>query len=200
MQGCLWVISDYDGNLWAQGWEGSALAPSDTADLLLREMVDTHRIRNVLLRYARGLDRGDWDLVRSCFTADATDDHGDFQGGIENLIQGARALLEPFWGVMHLLGQIYVQVDGDEAASETYVVSFHRRHGAAGDEDTVTGLRYLDRLVREGDDWKIARRVTVQEWNTAISANEWIDGSSFVSGRRDSTDPSYSLGLVGRWR
>ncbi|MEY2571243.1 MAG: hypothetical protein QOE63_1593, partial [Acidimicrobiaceae bacterium] len=37
---------------------------ADATEPVLRELLDTHQIRNVLLRYARGLDRGDWDLVR----------------------------------------------------------------------------------------------------------------------------------------
>lgn len=173
---------------------------SFVSDAALRELIDSHEIRNLVYRYARGLDRGDWQLVRSCFADDATDDHGAFQGSIETLIDGARTLLQEFWGVMHLVGQVYIEIDGDEARSETYAVSFHRRHGDAGDEDTLTGIRYLDRLVRIDGEWKIAARVTVHEWNTAVPANDWLDGATFVNGRRDQTDASYALGLVGRWQ
>jgi hypothetical protein len=174
--------------------------PSTVSDAALRELIDTHQIRNLVYRYARGLDRGDWQLVRSCFAEGATDDHGAFQGGVDNLIDGARTLLQDFWGVMHLVGQVYIELDGDKARSETYAVSFHRRHADPGDEDTLTGLRYLDRLARVDGEWKIVARVTVHEWNTAVPANDWLDSTAFVNGRRDASDASYALGLVGRWQ
>jgi hypothetical protein len=171
-----------------------------TTETQVRELLDRHAIRDVVHRYARGLDRGDWDLVRLCFTDDATDDHGPYQGSVDNLIEGARSLLDGYWGVMHLIGQVYVEVNGDEARSESYAVSFHRRHGEAGDEDTVTGLRYLDRFRRVDGVWKIAARVTVHEWNIALAARDWLDGSAFVNGRRDPSDVSYAVGLVGSSR
>jgi len=34
-------------------------------------LADRTAVSEVPLRYARGVDRRDWDLVRSCFTADA---------------------------------------------------------------------------------------------------------------------------------
>lgn len=99
---------------------------------------------------------------------------------------------------MHVLGQSLIDVDGDAATAETYALSFHRRHcaeGAAGDEDTVTGIRYLDRLVRSEGGWLITTRVTVHEWNTTIVAREWLDSAQWVNGMADHSDPSYALGL-----
>jgi hypothetical protein len=174
------------------------VATTDTDDhaTAVARLLDREAIRDVIVRYARGLDRGDWDLLRACFTAGATDDHGPFQGSIDNLVEGARKLLAEYWGAMHILGQSYIELDGDQASMETYALSVHRRHGDGGtDEDTLTGLRYLDSLVREQDGWKIAARVTVHEWNTTVPARDWIDGGSFVNGRRDRLDASYEIGL-----
>ncbi|MEY3566868.1 MAG: hypothetical protein RLZ19_882, partial [Actinomycetota bacterium] len=44
------------------------------------EVVAREHIRDVVYRYARGVDRRDFDLVRSCYHPDATDDHGPFTG------------------------------------------------------------------------------------------------------------------------
>ena len=49
-------------------------------DRLLIELVDRHEIHQVLLRYARGLDRLDNALARSCYWDDAIEDHGHFVG------------------------------------------------------------------------------------------------------------------------
>jgi len=42
----------------------------------LQRLVDKDQIRDLMSRYARGVDRGDWDLVRDTYHTDATDDHG----------------------------------------------------------------------------------------------------------------------------
>ncbi len=44
----------------------------------LRELLDRDEIRQVMMRYARGLDRLDFELTRSCYWDDATEDHGSF--------------------------------------------------------------------------------------------------------------------------
>lgn len=43
-------------------------------------------IRNCLLRYARGVDRLDMELVRACYHPDATDSHGSFSGTVEKFL------------------------------------------------------------------------------------------------------------------
>lgn len=172
--------------------------PGTELGLRLRRLEDIGAIRRLLARYARALDRSDWTGMRGCFTADATDDHGPHQGSVDALVSGTRELMAGYWGTMHVLGQSLIELDGDDATAETYALSFHRRHcaeGAAGDEDTVTGIRYLDRLARAEGSWLIAARVTVHEWNTTIAARDWLDAAQWVNGAADRSDPSYVLGL-----
>jgi hypothetical protein len=176
-------------------------ADDELADLRrrVRRLEDLEAIRRLLTRYARALDRSDWERMRACFTADATDDHGPYQGSVDALVHGTRELMSGYWGTMHVLGQSAIELDGDTAVAETYALSFHRRHcvggAGAGDEDTVTGIRYLDRLVRTDGGWLIAARVTVQEWNTTVAARDWLDSDQWVTGAADRSDPSYALGL-----
>ena len=42
----------------------------------LQTLLDRAEIRDVMARYARGLDRRDFDLAASCFTDAAVADHG----------------------------------------------------------------------------------------------------------------------------
>ena len=49
----------------------------------LGEIIDRHEIWQVLLRYGRGLDRFDRELVRSCYFDDAIDDHDNYVGKVE---------------------------------------------------------------------------------------------------------------------
>ena len=45
-------------------------------DPRLQSLLDKDEIRDVVMRFARGGDRHDWQLVRSCHHDDALDDHG----------------------------------------------------------------------------------------------------------------------------
>ena len=47
-------------------------------DPRLSRLLDRNEIEEVVLRYCRGIDRRDFDLVRSCYHPDATDRHGSF--------------------------------------------------------------------------------------------------------------------------
>ena len=55
----------------------------------LRELIDRQDIWSLLLRYARGLDRLDRDLIRSCYWDDAIDDHHSFIGSPDEFIDWA---------------------------------------------------------------------------------------------------------------
>jgi hypothetical protein len=52
---------------------------SDELELLLAERA----IHRVLTTYSRGVDRLDFESVRSCYWPDGTDDHGSFVGGVD---------------------------------------------------------------------------------------------------------------------
>jgi hypothetical protein len=46
----------------------------------VRRLRDHEEIRQLLYRYARGVDRADAGLIRSVYTAEGTDRHGPFDG------------------------------------------------------------------------------------------------------------------------
>ena len=126
-------------------------------------------IRRTLYRYCRGIDRRDYDLVRACYHPDATDDHGDFLGGVDGFIDHVKANLVRFERTMHFLGNILIEVDlpADHARSEAYAIANHRLR--ANDKkplrDFLVGLRYVDDFERRDDAWRIANRVCVFEWS-----------------------------------
>ncbi|MHB8465968.1 MAG: nuclear transport factor 2 family protein [Acidimicrobiales bacterium] len=137
----------------------------------MADLLAQGEIRDVLFRYCRGIDRRRYDLVRSCYHADATDDHGDYAGGLDGFITHAETNLPRFVRTMHFLGNILIEVEGRRARSEAYCLAFH--HLRANDRkparDFVVGLRYVDDFEDRGDGWRIASRVCVFEW-TRIDA------------------------------
>ena len=159
----------------------------------LEDLVAQQEIRDVLIRYTRGVDRMDPELVRSSYWPGAHDDHGAFQGTVEEFIEWLK-VLEHFDATMHFIGNQLVEVDGDVAHAESYCVAYHRRCARDGEQghDLVLGLRYVDRLERRDGEWRIADRRCVFDWSRhdPITA-EWDLPPEALKGRRDRSDPAY---------
>jgi 3-phenylpropionate/cinnamic acid dioxygenase small subunit len=132
------------------------------ADAAIRELLDRAAIQDVLLRYARGVDRKDLDLVAACFTPDASYEGALASGTIADALACLRDAMARYDGTMHFVGNQLIEIDGDTARSETYAVAYHCLTGTS--EVFTVGVRYLDELVREGDEWHIRRRVVKTEW------------------------------------
>jgi hypothetical protein len=131
-------------------------------DQKLREIIDRHEIWQVLQRYARGLDRLDRALVRSCYFDDAIEDHGAFVGSPDDFIDWADQTTLGFVNTHHGLMNHYCELDGDDAYAETYYLF-------TGVAETAPHLlsmgRYVDHLQRRNGGWRIANRVAVIEKN-----------------------------------
>lgn len=119
-------------------------------------------ISDVLIRYASGIDRRDWDLFRSCFTADCTADYGDvgtFEG-VEALTAFMIESHATMGHTLHRISNVAVDIEGDRATSRCYY------DAALLDPDGLTGLNpvgfYDDDLVLDGGIWRIEhRKVTI---------------------------------------
>lgn len=155
-------------------------------DSALQELLDHRAISDVLARYARGIDRLDMELVRSCYHPGAHDDHGSFKGPVEEFIDWLPDQLDRFDSTMHFLGNVLIELDGDVAHAETYTVAYHRLK--AQDVDSIAGLRYVDRFERLDGEWRIARRTVVVEWNRLDEVDAKGFHPDYVRGRRGPDD------------
>lgn len=176
-------------------------------DPRLSALLDQQDIRDVVYRYCRGIDRRDFDLVRSCYHEDATDDHGSFSGGAEAFVEWVEGLTARYRFTMHLVGQIFVELEEvppastaslpgppNAAAVETLGVSIHRSDEAKPYLNLATGFRYLDRFERRGGVWKVASRKALGEWSIQLPSDAWWDiPDAQIGSRRDGTDPLYAL-------
>jgi hypothetical protein len=165
-------------------------------------MLDKHCIREVLARYARGIDRADGALLASCYHPDAIEEHGGtFTGNARSYIEQAIPKVMQMGPMQHLLGNCYIRLDGDVAHVETYVWTFARVARSDGtDCDTFTGGRLLDRFERRDGHWKIAHRRTVFDWNRDVPPAEgWCLGRfqpgtpGMLQGCKGPGDPSYAV-------
>ncbi|MET0239508.1 MAG: nuclear transport factor 2 family protein [Sphingobium sp.] len=136
-----------------------------TASLLSAQIGDREAIRDCLARYCRGIDRGDAAMLSSAYWEDAVDDHGAIKGTAAEFIEKATKPRPDSMGMHHMMGQVMMEIDGDSATVESYFNATHRLLRADGTAyDLIVIGRYLDRMERRGDEWRIADRIAIRDW------------------------------------
>jgi hypothetical protein len=126
-------------------------------------MLDKQEIQECIVSFSRGLDRHDADLARSAFHEDGRDDHGIFIGSGYETVDWANDLHDKLLRChQHYVTNFTIEVDGDEAHSESYVMVIGGNKG--GFDHNNGGGRYLDRLERRDGRWAIVDRVVTFEW------------------------------------
>lgn len=165
----------------------------------LPEISDRLEIGEVLVRYTRAIDTGDWDALDTVFTADAAIDYTE-SGGIAGAYPEVKAwlaeVLPAFFPLrLHTLGQVDTRLDGDTAEITAY---FHNpmpmADGHGGETIVEFGGLYEHRLVRTPEGWRsrqlheriIWKRVGDWVWLGPLPPRQW--GEQTTRGD-DMTDP-----------
>ena len=130
----------------------------------LQALLDREAIHDVLLRYARGVDRKDLDLVASCFTPDAAYEGALGTDTVATALASLRDAMARYEGTLHFIGNQLIELSGDSARSETYAIAYHRLSIDGAASLFTVGVRYLDDLARHAERWLIHRRVVKTEW------------------------------------
>ncbi|HEX4376069.1 MAG TPA: nuclear transport factor 2 family protein [Steroidobacteraceae bacterium] len=160
----------------------------------LQALLERDRIRQCIIRLARGEDRRDAAMISASYWPDSVTDYGVFAGTFAQylawVVPGSPAL--PV--TQHVLGQSYVELKGSTVALvETHCTSYHRVKMENEDRDTVVGGRYLDRFENRGGAWRIARRTMLYDWYHDFGVSiDWSRGimglplsAGHFSGRAD---------------
>ena len=155
----------------------------------LAALVDKQAIAEVVLRYCRGIDRLDMELVRSCYHPGGIDHHTGFEGDRDAYVLWVEPLLRRLTSSMHMVGNQLIELDGDLARSETYGTAFHL--AIAPGESFTTGFRYVDRFERRDGRWAIAERWALREWGRGEPLQTPGDPAESPVGARDRSDPVY---------
>ena len=136
----------------------------------LREMLDRQEIWDVMLRFGRGLDRLDSELVRSCYFDDAIEDHGMFVGSPDGFIDWANSVSLRYKSIQHGLMNHTCELNGDDAHCETYFMFVGI---AEKPPHFMSTGRYIDHFQRRNGEWRIANRVTIVEGRFDLLDYPW---------------------------
>jgi hypothetical protein len=138
-------------------------------------LLDRAAIHDLHVRYFQGVDLGDKDRVRSCFTGDVV---AHYHG--RATVHGIDALIEsqPCWPKQasgewkistHFMGNLnFKRLDDDAAETETHAFAFLVLTTPPPDHLAMRSLRYLDKLVRADGAWRIAERLHTLDWSCEV--------------------------------
>jgi len=141
----------------------------------LQALLDKQEITELCYRYALVLDGRDWTGLTAVFTPDASAFYLDKPAchGYQAIEDTVREALTPMTRSQHLISNVVVRLDGDQAESSCYLQAQHVKAGTPGGDNFIIAGRYDDKLVRTPDGWRIRER-----W----LAMTWTEGNPAVAG------------------
>lgn len=169
----------------------------------LQRVVDKSLIGDVMCRYARGIDRRDWALVRSTFHDDAYNENGEYKGNADDFVKWIASRQAKVESSIHFLGNCLVEFFGaDTALVETYFAS--RRGGQSTKSGDAAGApreelapvsfgRYVDRFERRNGEWRVAKRLVVFEAKYALVVRLEDKNPLIAWATRDASDPVFRI-------
>ena len=162
----------------------------------LQTVADRQAIADLIYRYCRAMDRIDVELGYSIWNENAEADYGAvvYQGSGRGFIDFVCEQHRRTLAHVHQVTNIIIELDGDTAASESYVVSDLRVGGGDRVRQITTWGRYLDQLSRVDGCWGIDRRTAIRDF---AEMREVTPMPIPERGSRDRDDPSYRV-LKGR--
>ena len=126
-----------------------------------QDLVDRQEIREVVVKYCRGMDREDRELALSAFHPDAIADYGNAVMHTSEFVDWANDFHRTMfkWQTIHTT-TVTIDLDGDTAHVESYHIGMcEARTGPS----MISVGRYLDRMEKRNGRWAIATRVSIGE-------------------------------------
>lgn len=122
----------------------------------------TLAVRDLVYRYARGVDRRDLGLVASCFAPGAMYEGALARGTIDEMLAALPAAMARYVTTLHFMSEPAVTLDGAVARAETPTVAYHVLPDGRGLR--TAGVCYLDRFAVGPSGWWIVARRVERRW------------------------------------
>ncbi len=124
---------------------------------------DRHDIRDLLENWVVWRDAGDWDRFRSVWHDDGRMMATWFQGTADEFIAVSKEGFEKGVRILHFLGGISIDLDGDRAIAQTKMTISQRADVDGQLCDVVCTGRFYDFLERRDDRWGLVLRQPIYE-------------------------------------
>lgn len=159
----------------------------------IKRLLDTQAIQDALVRYCRGVDRADPELIDSAYHSDAVDEHGARRFEGDEIGAGIIEMTRQMRVTLHCITNTSIVFHAcDKAGCECYFSTWQTME-FEGCERILAGLgRYLDRFERRNGQWRIAHRLVVVDLATLLPESNF-KASRPDLGHRGPADPSFAL-------
>ncbi len=135
-------------------------------EILTKDIKDRFDIQDLMHRYARMVDRRQWELQDQIFVAGATVDYtstGGKKGNYREVLAWLDRALKPWPLNLHFISNIELDLMGDLGCARSYFNAPMGRNEPDGSQFIITNLGYYkDDLVHTPEGWRIALRVCHQ--------------------------------------
>lgn len=150
---------------------------------------DKQEIYDVLMKYCRGVDRCDTELIDSVQRLDpAYPTYRSYYEG-KGIVKIVKAEAKQ---TTHFIGNVLIEVDGDTAKSESYFFSLHVVGRADHDYVRTVCARYLHHFARLDGRWFVTSKYVAHDWSRFDEIKELAPGAdTWVPGERSREDASY---------
>lgn len=131
------------------------------------EIADRLEISDVLHAYAAAIDARDWESLTALFAPDAVLDYTASRGPravVGEAIEWLRSALSGFSVTQHLLANVRVTVEDDEATAVASYFNPMGRRTSEGLDLFFVGGSYRSRLRRTPGGWLIAEHLQGIDW------------------------------------
>jgi ketosteroid isomerase-like protein len=157
----------------------------------LEELEARTAIEDCLKKFARAVDRQDWQAAREAYHDGAFDDHGFFKGPPDAFLAHIEKLHAVQEHSMHFNTNVLIEFQSRERAFvETYVLVLQRY----ADRRVTASARYLDRFEKRKGEWRVVHRTLVFGDMVPDPMKEPPKfPPEFAVQKHDMTDPLYSL-------
>jgi len=148
------------------------------------------------------------DEVRRCFTDDVIavyDGRSALRPGGQAPVRGIEALMASLvtfknqktgiWKVTtHFMGNLnMILLEGDVAETETNAIAFLVLPGEPTEQVAMRSLRYLDRLRRTEEGWRISERLHTLDWSCEVPTTFAVTMAQRQMARPDGAAPAGTL-------
>lgn len=162
--------------------------PKDT----YTQIAEKQEITELIYRYCRAVDRLDIELGHSIWHENAVADYGEFycgdgRGVIDLICKQHEHMLYH----SHQVSNIIINLDGERAASESYVTANLRMQQNEKLLQMTVWSRYLDTWSRREGRWAIDKRITIIDFDEVRPTTPL--GKLESAGKRSTEDASYSV-------
>jgi hypothetical protein len=183
--------------LVAWPWQSDAArertpAPSGKVDTMISSE-DQRALEDLHNRYVHATDRHDLALLRSLYTADGIENHGGYNGSVDDFIPWLKQTQDYFEIATHTISNLLAAVDGDTAQSEARGTAYLKFKGSPPFNMIVVN-RHFDQYRKVAGKWLFSRRSLCIDWVQQFPPiTETLDLVKAVpAGKTTHDDPIYA--------